>query len=344
MVKFLSTALLILYTLCSAGLYAARPYVHIVGSSTVFPIVSFSAEEFGRKNRTRIPVVESTGTGSGFKLFCAGVGDNTPDIVTASRKMSAAEIALCNRNTISDVLEIKIGYDGIVIASAKNSPLIDFTKVELFLALSSYIPQDDFVLVKNPNHFWSDINPHFPNTKIEIYGPARDTGTYDAITSSILLESCMQLKAFRINYGNRDKLKQACSIVRDDGQFIEMGGSDENLIVQKIIRNHHIIGIFGYNFLKKNLASIQGNMINSVEPTYENIASGKYALSRPLYLYVKVQHFDTIKWLKKFIQEITNEVAIGGTNNKGYLISQGLIPLSKADLDILQEKVRQALQ
>ncbi|MBQ4874674.1 MAG: substrate-binding domain-containing protein [Rickettsiaceae bacterium H1] len=319
--------------------YASRSYIHIVGSSTVFPLISFTAEEFGRKNRVRVPVVESTGTANGFKLFCSGIGTDSPDVVTASREITAAEKELCKKNKVFDVLEMQIGYDGIVIANSKGTKKLDFSKMDLFLALSSHIARDNFIIIKNLNDFWTDIADNFPDKKIEIYGPARDTGTYDSIINTIFLESCMQLKAFRLKYDDKEELKKACSVIRDDGKFIEIG-NDENLIVQKIIRNPHIFGIFGYSFLKNNESTIQSNMINGIEPTYENVANGKYVLSRPLYLYVKKQHFTEIKWLKKFVLEAISEFTIG---EKGYLVGQGLIPLSKNDLYLLQAKVKKAL-
>ena len=331
--------LLLIIIISSNTSSAARSYVHVVGSSTMFPLVSYAAEELGRKNRVRVPLVEVTGTSQGFKLFCSGVGAETPDVVTASRKISAAEQALCDGNNISDLLEIKIGYDGIIIANSKYAPKLDFSKMELFLGLSSHIALDDFIVMKNPNSSWTDVGHHFPDQKIEVYGPARDSGTYDSIINMIFLEPCTQLRAFRMKYDDNEKLKAVCSIIRDDGRFIEVG-NDENLIVQKILRNPNILGIFGYSFLKNNKDAIQGNLVNGIEPTYENIANGKYVLTRPLYLYIKKQHLPKITLLKKFVLEITNEIAIG---NNGYLISQGLIPLSQDDFLALELKVKEKL-
>ncbi len=320
--------------------YAQSSYIHVVGSSTLFPLVSLSAEEFGRKNRIRIPVIESNGTGNGFKLFCQGVGNNTPDIVAASRKMSASEERLCAENEVSDILEIKIGYDGIVVASSIDAQALDFSEKDLFLALSSHVANGNFGIKKNPNLKWSDVNAMLPDRKIEVYGPSRETGTYDAVINMIFLPSCLRSKAFNMEY-NKDfaSLKNACSIIRDDGSFIEMG-NDENLIVQKVTRNPNIFGIFGYNFFSKNKKLLNANKISGVTPTYENIANGHYVLSRPLYLYLKKQHLKKVKNLDRFVQEITNEVAIG---KKGYLVEQGLVALSETDFAALQEKVKQAL-
>ncbi len=340
MYNYLFLTFFFVFGITSSVSFAVRSYVHVVGSSTVFPLVSYSAEEFGRKNRLRIPTVEATGTGSGFKLFCSGIGDSVPDIATASRKISQAELELCKINGVPDPLEIKIGYDGIVIAGSVSRKKLDFSKMDLFLALSSYIAQDDFVMVRNTNMYWSDINDNFPNQKIEIYGPTRDSGTYDSLIKIVFLESCMQTQAFRMKYNNYDDLKKACSIVRDDGRFVETG-NDESLIVQKMIHNPDIIGIFGYNFLQNNSAVIQGNMINGIDPTHENISSGAYTLSRPLYLYVKREHLNTIKHLKPFILETVNKVAIG---KDGYLVSQGLIPISENELSALQEEVHKSLK
>lgn len=318
---------------------AARSYVHIVGSSTVFSLISYSAEEFGRKNRIRVPVVEATGTANGFKLFCSGIGSNNPDIVSASREITAAERELCAKNEVSDILEIKIGYDGIIIANSKEAKQFDFSKKELFLALSSHIANGDFIITKNPNNSWVDVNDSFPEQKIEVYGPSRDSGTYSSIVDMMFVESCMQMKAFRLKYSDKDELRKVCRIIRDDGRFIEVT-NDENLIVKKMIRSMQIFGIFGFNFLKNNDSLVQGSRINGIEPTYDNIASGKYILSRPLYLYIKKQNFSEIKWLNGFVAEITNMVAIG---RDGYLVPQGLVPLSEADFSLLTAKVKEAL-
>ncbi len=330
--------LCLLLIFSSNASYATRAQVRVVGSSTLFPLVSYSAEEFVRKRRDYAPVVvEANGTANGFKLFCAGFGANTVDIVGASRKITAAEKALCERNQVSDILEIKLGYDGIVIANSKKSVQFDFSKMEIFLALSSYVAKDDFMVIKNPNHDWSDVNDKFPEQKIEVYGPKRDTGTYESVVNSIFLESCVQRKAFRVKYSNRKERRKACSIMRDDGAFIEVG-NDENLIVQKIVRNPQVLGIFSYSFLMNNDSFLQGSRINGVEPNYENIASGRYVLSRPLYLYVKLQNLSEVSSLSAFLGEITNEVAIG---KEGYLISEGLIPLSDQDLSDLAEEIKE---
>ncbi|EAL59872.1 PERIPLASMIC PHOSPHATE BINDING PROTEIN, partial [Wolbachia endosymbiont of Drosophila simulans] len=238
--------------------------------------------------------MESIGSGSGFKMFCSGIGEDTPDITTSSRPMKEVERELCKRNKINEVIEIIIGYDGIVIANSNQSHRFDFTKKDLFETLSAYSQEND-KLVKNNKKFWSDVNQALPKTEIEIYGPHQNTGTYETLVNSIMLDqySCMNSRIFKENYKDQEERKQACGNIRDDGRYIEVG-INENIIIQKLKSNKNALGIFSFSFLMRNQDKIQGSTIAGIEPTYENISSGKYILARPLYLYIKKEHLDTV--------------------------------------------------
>ncbi|MGL9725879.1 MAG: substrate-binding domain-containing protein [Wolbachia sp.] len=314
----------------------ARGYIRIVGSSTVFPFISFIAEEFNRVFSFKAPIVESIGSGSGFKMFCLGVGNDTPDITTSSRPMKEVERELCKRNKVNEVIEIVIGYDGIVIANSNQNHRFDFTKNDLFETLSAY-SQESNKLVKNNKKFWSDVNQALPKTEIKIYGPHQNTGTYETLVNFIMLDqySCMNSRIFRENYENQEKRKKACSNVRNDGRYIEVG-INENMIIQKLKSNKNALGIFSFSFLTKNQDEIQGSTIAGIEPTYENISSGKYILARPLYLYIKKEHLDTVDGLKEFIREVMDSIS----TEDGYLSRLGLIPLSSENMEKVLEKVR----
>ncbi|QOD38043.1 substrate-binding domain-containing protein [Candidatus Wolbachia massiliensis] len=306
----------------------ARKYIRIVGSSTVFPFISFIAEDFNRVFSFKTPVVESIGSGPGFKMFCSGIGGDTPDIATSSRPIKEAERELCKRNKVNGLVEIIIGYDGVVIANSNQSHKFDFTKKDLFEALSAY-SQENGKLVKNNKKLWSDINPNLPETGIEIYGPHRNTGTYDTLINSIMLDeySCMNSRVFNESYKNPEERKKACSNIRDDGRYIEVG-INENIIIQKLKSNKNALGIFSFSFLVRNQDKIQGSTIAGIEPTYENISSEKYILARPLYLYIKKEHLNTVDGLREFIKEVMYSIR----TEDGYLSRLGLISLSSEDI------------
>ncbi|WP_341807872.1 substrate-binding domain-containing protein [Wolbachia endosymbiont (group E) of Neria commutata] len=306
----------------------ARKYIRIVGSSTVFPFISFIAEEFNRVFSFKTPIVESIGSGSGFKMFCSGIGEDTPDITTSSRPMKEVERELCIRNKVGEVIEIIIGYDGIVIANSNQSHKFDFTKKDLFDTLSAYSPEGK-KLVKNNKKFWSDVNYALPKTEIEIYGPYQNTGTYETLVNSVMLDqySCMNSRIFKENYENKEERKKACSNIRDDGRYIEVG-INENIIIQKLKSNRNALGIFSFSFLMRNQDKIQGSTIAGIEPNYNNISSGKYILARPLFLYIKREHLDTIDGLREFIREVIDSI----NTESSYLFRLGLIPLTSEDI------------
>ncbi|MDD9331566.1 MAG: substrate-binding domain-containing protein [Wolbachia sp.] len=313
----------------------ARKYIRIVGSSTVFPFISFIAEEFSRVFSFKTPVVESIGSGAGFKMFCSGIGEDTPDITTSSRPIKEAERELCKRNKIDEIIEVIIGYDGIVIANSNQSHKFDFTKKDIFDTLSAYSQEGD-KLVKNNKKFWSDVNSTLPKAEIEIYGPYQNTGTYETLINFIMLDqySCMNAKIFRENYENKEERRKACSNIRDDGRYIEVG-INENIIIQKLKSNRNALGIFSFSFLMRNQDKIHGSAISGIEPTYENISSEKYILARPIYLYIKKNHLDIIDGLREFIKEIVDAIHA----ESGYLLRLGLIPLSNEDMKKVLAKV-----
>ncbi len=324
-------ALAVAATLALAGAaqaQSARDYISIVGSSTVYPFTTAVAEQFGKGSSFKTPKVESTGTGGGFKLFCGGVGVQHPDVSNASRAIKKSEIETCAKNGVTEIVEINIGFDGIVIASSKKTQPIALTIKDLWLALAKEIPEPGTgKLVANPFKTWKDVNPTLPATKIEVLGPPPTSGTRDAFVELVMDHGCKEFAAIKeLEKADEKKAKAACQTVREDGVFIEAGEND-NLIVQKLVANPNALGIFGYSFLEENLDKIQGETINGVTPNFENIADGQYPVSRPLFIYVKKAHVGVIPGIKEFIAEFTSEKAVG---EEGYLGKKGLIPLPDA--------------
>ena len=308
-------------TIAAVGAAEARDQIRIVGSSTVFPFSTAVAEQFGKTSNFATPVVESTGSGGGMKLFCSGVGENHPDITNASRRIKKSEFENCTANGI-DITEVKIGFDGIVLANAKSGPDLDLSLEQLFLALAKEIPVDG-KLVANPNTKWSDIDSSLPNAKIEVLGPPPTSGTRDAFVEIAMEGGCKTLAGAK----DLGLAKKACHAIREDGVYIEAGEND-NLIVQKLEANPAAYGIFGFSFLDQNSDKVKGAMINGTSPEFEEIADGNYPVSRSLFFYVKQQHVGVIPGIKEFVEEFTNENAWGPD---GYLADKGLIPLPDAD-------------
>ncbi len=304
----------------------ARDQIRIVGSSTVFPFSTAVAEQFGKSTKYKTPVVESTGSGGGMKLFCAGVGVGHPDITNASRRIKSSEFKQCSDNGIT-IVEVKVGFDGIVLANSKSSKPLALTKKQVFQALAKEVPVDG-KLVANPYKKWSDIDPSLPNGKIEVLGPPPTSGTRDAF-----VELAMEggAKAFPMLKDMRSKDKKAfkgvAHAIREDGAFIDAGEND-NLIVQKLQANPAAVGVFGFSFLDQNADKIQGATVDGVQPTFEEIASGKYGVSRSLYFYVKKEHVGVVPGIEEYVAEFTSEKAWGV---EGYLVDKGLIPLPEAD-------------
>lgn len=315
---------------------AARDRIHIVGSSTVYPFVTTVAEEFGKTTKFSAPIVESTGTGGGLKLFCSGTGDSFPDMVNASRAIKDSERKLCADNGIKDITEIKIGFDGIVLANAKKAGRYDLTKEHIFMALAKQIPDTSGKLIANPNKQWRDVDPNLPAVKIEVYGPPTTSGTRDAFVELVMEEACVEMPAFAATYADKDTRKKACHLMREDGPYIEAGEND-NLIVQKLRSNPDALGIFGFSFLEQNADVVQGSMISGVEPSFETIADGTYSISRPLFVYAKNTNAQTTPGLGEFAAELVSEKAAG---QDGYLALKGLIPLPENELQEMQERIK----
>jgi phosphate transport system substrate-binding protein len=314
----LSCAIIIAFTYSAS----ARDQIRVVGSSTVFPFIAASAERFGSKEEFSTPIVESTGTGGGIKLFCGGIGDEHPDMVNASRPIKDTESAMCKQNGVTEITELPIGYDGIVIANAKQSPVYPLTKQHLFLALAREVPKDG-KLAPNSYTRWKEIDPALPDTSISVYGPPPTSGTRDAFVEMVMEETCGSFPEFAKAYPNKDIMKKKCALMREDGVFVEAGEND-NLIVQKLSSNKDALGIFGFSFLEQNASMVKANPIGGVQPDVDTIAQGQYGIARSLFVYVKNQHKDTVPGLHAFAKEFTGDVAVG---EDGYLILKGLIPL-----------------
>ena len=302
-----------------------RQHVLVVGSSTAYPIVAAAAERFGRQPETVTPVVESTGSGGGIKLFCGGLGLETPDIAMASRSMKPSERKICARNGINDIREIKIGYDGIVIASTKATPKFHFDKRDLYLALAREVPSNDGSnLIANPYSSWREVNPDLPDMPIRVLGPPPTSGTRDILAERLLEDACMQVASLRaLQRRDPTGFRQRCHALREDGHFINAGENDARL-VRKLISDSGSLGIFGYNFLDRNRYRLRAASVDGIKPRFELIESGVYPLSRPLYLYVKPAHSRLVPHLNQFVDELLSAEASGAD---GYLVDQGLIPL-----------------
>ena len=312
----------------------ARDQIRIVGSSTVFPFSTAVAERFGKSTQFKTPVVESTGSGGGLKLFCAGSGEGHPDITNASRRIKSSEVTLCAKNGVADIVEVKIGYDGIVLANSTKSDQMTLSLMHLFLALAKDVPLDG-KLVANPYHMWSDIDPSLPNTKIEVLGPPPTSGTRDAFVELAMeggAKKIPMLKAMRTT--DKKKFKAIAHGLREDGVFVEAGEND-NLIVQKLEANPAAFGILGFSFLDQNSDRLQGSKIAGVAPEFEAIADGDYPVSRSLFFYVKKAHVDMVPGVREFVAEFTSDRAWG---DEGYLADKGLIPLPNAERAKVKEQ------
>ena len=315
-----------------------RDEIRIVGSSTVFPFSTVVAERFGRGTNYSTPVVESTGTGGGMKLFCAGIGEGTPDIANASRAIKESEVRDCQANGISEIIEVKIGYDGIVMANAIGATQYQLTTKDIFLALAKDVPNEAGELVPNTASTWSDVNPSLPAVQIEVMGPPPTSGTRDAFAELAMESGCSAIPAIQaIEDEDDDRFKAICHSVREDGVYVETGEND-NLIVQKLDANENALGIFGFSFLDQNADKVQASSINGSAATFDNIAEGSYAVSRPLYFYVKKAHIDRVPGLREFVLEFISEDASG---EDGYLSDRGLIPMGEDERDELNSGVRE---
>ena len=296
----------------------ARSQMRAVGSSTVYPFAKAVAERVARANpRLGTPIIESTGTGAGMKLFCAGVGERFPDIENASRRMKASEAKQCAANGVTKITEIQVGLDGLAAATAKSSALNGLTQRDIYLAIAK-------TPFGKPNKAktWRDVNAKLPAIPIRVYGPPTTSGTRDSLNELILTPPCEANPSMAaMKKSNEAKFKAICTGIRSDGAYIEAGEND-NLIVQKLAANPNTVGFFGYSFLEENTSRLKGISINGVAPTYQSISSFKYPGARPLYIYVKNAHAGAIPAVRAFVAEFTKESAFGP---KGYLLRAGLI-------------------
>jgi phosphate transport system substrate-binding protein len=330
MKRILFAASVVALSAAFAGPALARDQIRIVGSSTVYPFTTAVAEQFGKTSGMKTPVVESTGTGGGMKLFCAGVGEATPDFTNASRAIKKSEYDDCVKNGVTDVVEIKVGFDGLTLANSKAGPDLTLTKKQIFQALAKEVPDASGKLVANPYKMWNEIDPSLPAEKIEVLGPPPTSGTRDSFVELIMekgAESFDTLKALKKS--DAKAFEAVWKSIREDGAFVEAGEND-NLIVQKLEANPQAVGIFGFSFLEENQNKIKGASIDGVAPTYEAIAAGEYKVSRPLFIYAKKQHVGVVPGMQEFVMEYVSDKAMG---EDGYLAAKGLIALPAAEAE-----------
>jgi phosphate transport system substrate-binding protein len=328
-IKLTSAAIALAFT-ATAAQAASRDYISIVGSSTVYPFATVVAETFGKTTKFKTPKIESTGSGGGLKLFCSGVGVEHPDITNASRAIKSSEVETCAKNGVTDIIEVKIGYDGIVVANTKATGQLALSRKDIFLALAKEVPnpKGGDTLVENPYKTWKDVNAALPDTAIEVLGPPPTSGTRDAFVELAMEGGCKTFPFIKaMKKANKKMYKGVCHTIREDGAFIEAGEND-NLIVQKLESNPKALGIFGFSFLDQNSDKVQGSKVDGIEPTFEAIADGSYPVSRPLFFYVKKAHVGKVPGIEEFLSEFTSEKAWG---DEGYLADKGMIPMPKEE-------------
>ena len=318
---------------------SGRDFVYVVGSSTVYPFSTVVAERFGRSTEFKTPKIESTGSGGGLKLFCDGVGVDYPDVANASRAIKQSEVDTCAANGVTGIIEVKIGYDGIVMANAIDAPSVSLSRAEIFRALAKEVPTDkDGELIENPYQTWADVRPGLPETRIEVLGPPPTSGTRDAFVELAMEGGCKSVPWIKaLKDTDKNRYKAICHTIREDGAFVEAGEND-NLIVQKLEANPDAFGIFGFSFLDQNAEKVKGAAIDGIVPTFDAIADGSYPVSRPLFFYVKKAHVDVIPGLRGFLREFTSERAWG---EEGYLSDRGLIPMPDEEREEVATIVRE---
>ena len=338
-VKALLTACaLTAVTFVSSPAHANRDYISIVGSSTVYPFATVVAEQFGKTTKFKTPKIESTGSGGGFKLFCAGVGVKHPDITNASRAIKSSEVKKCMANGVKDIIEVKIGYDGIVLANSKKTDQMKLTRKDIFMALAKEVPGADGKLMVNPYETWKDVNPDLPAVAIEVLGPPPTSGTRDAFVELAMEGGAKKFESLTaLRKSDKKAFQKLAHTLREDGAYVEAGEND-NLIVQKLQANPNALGIFGFSFLDQNADVVQGSLVDGEAPSFENIAEGKYPVSRPLFFYVKKAHVGTIPGMAEYLAEFTSEKAWGA---EGYLADKGMIPMPDAERQMFTTNVKE---
>ncbi len=313
----------------------AREQIRIVGSSTVYPFAASVAEHFGKAGDFKTPVVESTGTGAGFKLFCGGIGESYPDVTNASRRMLDSEREQCAKAGVKNITEVKFGFDGITLANSLAGPRFSLTKKQICLALARDIPKEG-KLVANPYKRWKEIESTLPDLPIKIYGTPPVSGTRDTFVELVMEKGCAEVAGFAAVVPDENDRKRQFQLIREDGAFIE-AGENGNLIAQKLISDPDALGIFGFSFLEQNSGRVQGNTINGVTPSFEAIQSGAYSISRPLYFYIKAEDMAFVPGIREYLREFLSDAAIG---DEGYLVNEGLVPLNGSE----RAKIRDALE
>jgi len=328
MKRILLTASLVALTAVPA--FAARDQIRIVGSSTVYPFTTAVAEQFGKSTGMKTPVVEATGTGGGFKLFCAGLGEDTPDFTNASRAIKKGEFEDCAKNGVTEIIEMKVGFDGLSIAQSKDAPEVALTKQQVFLALAKEIPDKDGKFIANPNKTWKDVDASLPDVKIEVLGPPPTSGTRDSFAELVMEAGALSMPGMAdMKKADAKAFEKVWKSIREDGAYVEAGEND-NLIVQKLQANPNAFGIFGYSFLEQNANTIKGVPVDGVKASYETIADGTYKVARPLFVYAKKQHIGQIPGMAEFITEYVSDKALG---EDGYLAEKGLVTLPGEQAD-----------
>lgn len=316
----LLTVLALVFWTGAAARAEPRDQVRIVGSSTIFPFAATVAETLARTTAHKAPFLEATGTGGGFKVFCAGLGLATPDMIMASRSMTGAEREICAKAAVGEVREIPIGYDGIVLVRSRGAGTLRLTRRHLWLALAQRVPVNGR-LAENPYQRWSEVDPWLPDEPIRVYGPPPTSGTRDVLVSVVMNGGC---SAFRqVRELEPDQRRDVCAHMREDGVFIE-AGEDDDMVVRRLIGETGAVGIVGFNALRRHAHLVQGLPLEGVAPAFDAIRTGAYPLSRRLYLYLKAEHLGTVPGLKAYVKEFTGEAAVG---EDGYLTGLGLIPL-----------------
>jgi phosphate transport system substrate-binding protein len=313
---------------------SARDQLRIVGSSTVYPFTTAVAEQFGKATGARTPVIESTGTGGGMKIFCEGIGVDKVDVTNASRRMKKGEFDACQKNGVTEIIEVNIGFDGLTMAQSKTGAPMKLTLAQVFLALAEQVPAADGKLVANPHKLWSDIDRSLPSHKIEVLGPPPTSGTRDSLHELFLEKGAEQIPELKaLKSADPKAFEKIWKSIRRDGAYVEAGEND-NVIVQKLEINKDALGVFGYSFLEENAAKLRGVAIDNADPTFENIANGKYKGARRMYVYFKKQHFGVIPGLDKFMAQYVSEKTLG---QDGALARKGLVPLPKAEFEAMRK-------
>lgn len=336
MMKTTTLAIAIASGLALTTAAEARDQIRIVGSSTVYPFTTAVAEQFGKSSGFKTPIVESTGTGGGAKIFCEGVGVDKADATNASRRMKKSEFELCQSNGVKEIVEINIGYDGLTLAHSKEGTPIKLKMSQLFLALAEQVPDKDGKLVANPYKNWSDIDPSLPNIKIEILGPPPTSGTRDSMHELFMEKGAEQIESLKeLKKSDPKAFEKVWKSVRKDGAYVEAGEND-NVIVAKLEGNKNAFGVFGFSFLEENAAKLVGVELDGVEPTFETIAADKYKGARRMFVYIKKAHIGVIPGLDKFAMEYISDNALGPD---GYLAAKGLVTLPKEELEKVKATV-----